>query len=76
MANTVTATGKTSGAFTATAKTVTPLSQLTFDFAEGVLRRYTGGGNNAGTLAFDMGLDSVTTVTCTVSGGNFAFTVS
>lgn len=72
MPNQVTVTGKTMGAQQLTAKVIPNVTQVVFDINSNVFRAYTQNG----TLAVDIGLDSVTTVTCTVASGTFAFTLS
>lgn len=76
MPNQVTVTGKTGPAQQVTTKVVANVSQVLFDIAQNTLRVYQGGPVGGGTLAIDIGMDSFSSVACTVAGGTFAFTIS
>lgn len=73
--NRCTLNGKTGGGQTLTNKFINDISELSFDFKSGVLRAYRHGGNEEGQLSRDLGLDSITSVTVTVTSGIFNFSV-
>jgi hypothetical protein len=78
MTATITVTGKTAGAETVTAKAITGVGKLTFDFgSQGVLSISSSGGSQK---ILDIGMDSLSTLTCTITNSgtsaNFAFVTS
>lgn len=69
-AATVTVTGKYGPGFTATSTVISNVLSVRFDVANGMLFIETA----TRTLEYD--INAATTVTCTVTGTNYAFTIS
>lgn len=77
MPNQVTVTGKTGPGQTITTKLIPNVSKVEFDLNELMLRIYTGApGPGMGTLAYEIGMDSFTSVACTPAGSGAATTFS